>query len=63
MYIYICIYIYIYAYKYKCPTADINCDVFDNPINLLDKIKESERSLAKTKNDQIGFKSNLGEIK
>ena len=40
-------------------------DEFDNAHNLLDKKKKKkgEISLAKVKNDQIGFKSNLGEIK
>ena len=32
-------------------------------LSILHKIKEDEISLAKAKNDQIGFKSDLGEIK
>ena len=35
----------------------------DNALNLIDKIKNGEIKLAEAKNDQIRFKSNLGEIK
>ena len=49
--------------KYKGPTADVKFNEFDNALNLIDKIREGEISLADTKNDQIRFKSNLGEIK
>ena len=38
-------------------------DEFDNVLSILHKIKEDEISLAEAKNDQIGFKSDLGEIK
>ena len=33
-------------YRYKGPTADIKFDKFDNVLNLLDKVKEGEISLA-----------------
>ena len=36
---------------------------FDSALNLLDKIKEGKISLADAKNDQIEFKSSLGERK
>ena len=51
----------IYRYKGKAP--DENFDTYDNALNLIDKIKNSEIKLAVAKNDQIKFKSNLGEIK
>ena len=50
-------------YKYEGPTADAKFDEFDNALNLLNKIREDEISLAGAKNDQIVFKSSLGEIK
>ena len=36
---------------------------FDNALNYLSEMREDEVSLANAKNDQISFKSNLGEIK
>ena len=50
-------------YKCKSPTADAKFDEFDNTLNLLDKTREGEISLADAKNDQAEFKSNLNEIK
>ena len=50
-------------YKWKGPSADIKFDEFDNALSILHKIKEDEISLAKGKNDQIRFKSNLVEVK
>ena len=38
-------------------------NLINNALNLIDKIKNGEIKLAKAKNDQIKFKSNLGEIK
>ena len=46
-------------YRHKGPTADIKFDKFDNALNLLDKIREDEISLADAKNNQIEFKLNL----
>ena len=50
-------------YKYKGHTADLKFNKFDNSHSLIDKIKKGEISLADTKNNQIKFKSELGEIK
>ena len=36
---------------------------FFHALNILDKIREGEISLADVKNDQIVFKSNLGKTK
>ena len=38
-------------------------NTYDNALDLIDKIKNGEIKLAEAKNDQIRFKSNLGEIK
>ena len=40
-------------YKYKGPTADVKFNEFDSALNLIDKIREGEISLADAKNDQI----------
>ena len=50
-------------YRYKGKTPDENFDAYDNALNLINKIKNGEIKLAEAKNDQIRFKSNLGEIK
>ena len=50
-------------YKHKGHTADLKFNKFDNSHSLIDKIKKGEISLADTKNNQIKFKSELGEIK
>ena len=50
-------------YKHKGPTADVKFNAFDNALNLLDKMKEGEISLADAKNDNEEFKSNLSKIK
>ena len=47
-------------YRYKDLIADVKFDEFDNDLDILDKIKEGEINLAKKKNDQTGFKSNVG---
>ena len=47
-------------YVHKGPTvAEAK---FDNAFNLLNKIRKSKISIADPKNDQIVFKSNLGEL-
>ena len=51
------------VYRYKGKTPDEKFDEYDNALNLIDKIKNGEIKLAEAKNDQIRFKSNLGEIK
>ena len=48
-------------YRYKGKTPDENFDTYDNALNLIDKIKNGQIKLAEAKNDQIKFKSNLGE--
>ena len=50
-------------YRYKGKTPDEKLYKYDNALNIVDKIKTSEIKLAQAKNDQIKFKSNLGEIK
>ena len=50
-------------YRYKSKTPDENFNTYDNALDLIDKIENDEIKLAEKKNDQIRFKSNLGEIK
>ena len=50
-------------YRYKGKTPDEKFDEYDDALNLINKIKNGEIKLAEAKNDQIRFKSNLGEIK
>ena len=51
----------VYRYKGKTPNEKFN--TYDNALDLIDKIKNGEIKLAEAINDQIRFKSNLGEIK
>ena len=51
----------IYRYKGKIPDEKFN--TYDNALDLIDKIKNGEIKLAQAENDQIRFKSTLGEIK
>ena len=50
-------------YRYKGNTADAKFDNFDNALNIINKIQNSEMSLADVKNNQEKFKTYLGEIK
>ena len=50
-------------YRYKDPNADVKFNDFDNALDILNKVKEGEISLAHAENDQIKFKSSLGEQK
>ena len=50
-------------FRYKGKSPDENFDTYDNALNLINKIKNDKIKLAKAKNDQTKFKSNLGEIK
>ena len=50
-------------YKYKGPTTNAKFNELDIAFNLISKMKEGEIIPADAKNDQIRFKSNLGEIK
>ena len=50
-------------YRYKGKTPNEKFDEYDSALNLINKIKNGETKLAQAKNDQIKFKSNLGEIK
>ena len=50
-------------YRYKGKTSDENFNTYYNAFGLIDKIKNGEIKLDEAKNDQIRFKSNLGEIK
>ena len=50
-------------YRYKGNTADEDFNKFDNALDIINKIKNGEISLADVKNNQANFKSNLGEIK
>ena len=51
----------IYRYKGKIPDEKFN--TYDNALDLINKIKHGEIKLAEAENDQIRFKSTLGEIK
>ena len=50
-------------YRYKGNTADLKFDKFDNALNTINKIQNSETKLADVKNNQEKFKTCLGEIK
>ena len=50
-------------YRYKGRTADAKFDKFDNALDIIDKTRNGEISLADVKNNQAKFKSNPGEIK
>ena len=50
-------------YRYKGRIADAKFDKFDNALDILNKIKNGEISLAEVKNNQEKFKSYLGQIK
>ena len=50
-------------YRYKGRTLDEKFDKYDDALDLIDKIKNCEIKLAEAENDQINFKSSLGEIK
>ena len=49
-------------YRYKGETPNENFNTYDNALNLNGKIKNGKVKLPDVKNDQIQFKSNLGEI-
>ena len=51
-----------FIYRQK-GTPDEKFNTYDNASDLINKIKNGEIKLAQAKNDQIRFKSNLGEIK
>ena len=50
-------------YRYKGRTADAKFDKFDNALDIIDKIRNGEISLADVRNNQAKFKSNLDEVK
>ena len=50
-------------YKYKGKTPDEKFDKYNSALNLIEKIRNGKIRLAEAKNDQVKFKSNLGEIK
>ena len=49
-------------YRYEGNIPDEKFHKFDNVFSVLDIIKSGEISLTGAKNDQVKFKSNLGEI-
>ena len=51
------------VYRYKGRSHDEKFDKYDNALYIINKIRNGEIKLAKAKNDQIRFKSYLGEIK
>ena len=51
------------VYRYRGRSPDEKFDKYDNPLDLIDKIKNGEIKLEEAKNDQIRFKLNLSEIK
>ena len=52
-----------WVYRYKHKTPDEKFDEYDHALDLINKIKNGTIKPAEAKNDQIRFKSNLGEIK
>ena len=50
-------------YRYKGRNADAKFDKYDNSLQILDKMRNGEISLANVKNNQEKFKSNLSEVK
>ena len=50
-------------YRYKGKSPDKKFDKYNDALDLINKIQNGEIKLAEAKNDQIRFKSNLGEIK
>ena len=50
-------------YRYKGRTPDEKSDKYDNALDLINKIKNGQINLAEAENNQINFKSTLGEIK
>ena len=50
-------------YRYKSSTADVKIDVFDNTINIINKINNGEIELSNVKRNQEKIKSCLGKIK
>ena len=51
------------VYRYKCKSPDEKFDKYVNALGLMNKIQDGEIKLSNAKNDQIIFKSHLGEIK
>ena len=51
------------VYRYKGKTPDEKFDKYDNALDLINKTQNGEIKVADAKNDQIIFKSHLGEIK
>ena len=49
-------------YRYKGNTADPKFDKFDNALNIINEIQNSEKSLADVKSNQEKLKSYLGNI-
>ena len=50
-------------HRYKGRTPDDKFNIYDNALDIIDKIKSGEIKLAEVKSDQINFKSSLGKIK
>ena len=51
------------VYRYKGKSPDVKFDKYDNSIDLFNKILDGEIKPSDAENDQIKFKSHLGEIK
>ena len=50
-------------YRYKGKSPDQKFDKYDNALDLINKIQNDEIKLTDAKNNQLIFKSHLGEIK
>ena len=50
-------------YRYKGWTADAKFEKFNNALDIIDKIRNSETSLTDVKSNRAKFKSNLTEVK
>ena len=51
------------VYGYKGKISDKKFDKYDNTLDIIDKIQKDKIKLSNVKNDQIIFKTHLGEIK
>ena len=50
-------------YRYKGNTSNEEFNMYDNALDLIDKIKNGKIKLAEAKNNQINFRSSLSKIK
>ena len=51
------------VYRYKGKSPDEKFDIYDNALDLINKIRNGEIKLAEAENNQINFRSELSKIK